>query len=66
VDCVQLAAAVSPASLLAGVNVVSFFTGGPIHAAASCEHHSGSKLPTVHGARSYGKLPKVQRCTKFV
>jgi hypothetical protein len=28
---------------------VSFITGGPVHAAASCEHHSGSKLPSVHG-----------------
>ena len=38
VDCVQLAAAVGPASLLAGVN------GYAGHAAASCEHHSGSRL----------------------
>jgi SSS family solute:Na+ symporter len=28
--------------------VVSF-TRVPVHAAASCEHHSGSKLPAVHG-----------------
>jgi hypothetical protein len=49
VDCVQLAAAVAPASLLAGMNVVSFFNGGSVHAAASCVHHSGSKLPSVHG-----------------
>jgi hypothetical protein len=49
IECVQLAAAGGPASLLAGVNGVSLITSAPIHAAASCEHHSGSKLPAVHG-----------------
>jgi hypothetical protein len=48
VDCVQLAAAVGPASLLAGRTVLSP-AHVPVHAAASRGHHSGSKLPTVHG-----------------
>jgi hypothetical protein len=48
VDCWQLAAAVGPASLLAAEKVVSL-THVPVQAAASCEHHSGSKLPSVHG-----------------
>ena len=54
VDCVQLAAAVGPASLLAGGE---WLRGASFHAAASCEHHSGSRLPPVHGTR----FPRIWR-----
>jgi hypothetical protein len=39
-----------PSGQLAGQEVPAFHSSlSPIHAAASCEHHSGSKLPSVHG-----------------
>jgi hypothetical protein len=38
----------SAGQLAGGGNVVSL-TRVPVHAAASCEHHSGSKLHAVHG-----------------
>jgi hypothetical protein len=52
---VQLAAAVGSASLLAGVNVRSLISSAPVHAAASCEHHSGGELRVVHS-----RWPKVR------
>jgi hypothetical protein len=55
----QLAAAVGPASLLARGNVVSL-THVPVHAAASCEHHSGSKLHAVHGWQFENRAAKMK------
>jgi hypothetical protein len=60
VDCVQLAAAVGPASLLAGGNVLSL-SHVPVHAAASCDHHSGSLLPSLKAVEEVKRLPLVGR-----
>jgi hypothetical protein len=35
-----------------------------IHAAASCVHHSGSKLPTVHGWRAIEEKSDSRLTTK--
>jgi hypothetical protein len=45
VDCGQPAAAVGPASLLAAGE---WQCAASFHAAASCVHHSGSKLPAFY------------------
>jgi hypothetical protein len=45
--------------LLARGNVVAL-NNVPFHAAASCEHHSGSKLHAVHGWQFENRAAKMK------